>query len=600
MKIKFNKKLGLHILYIAILSLVLTLSSFIYIDTKVSFVFLTKIWTRPVILLMNFLPIFLFMLILFFLLNSIGLSFLLTGTSIFIMGEANKNMLTFRSENARITYLKLLKEALDMVKKGITMPKGNIYYLYIILIIIISIMLFKYMKYKVNRRVRITGFIISIGLFIIFLNTLFINKNIYSKYSLGLYNKYSETRIAEDRGLIYPFLYYYNDFLFKKPKGYDESKVIKKLSSYQEEMPKEKVNIFLILGESFADLEKMGAKVKPETYASFRKLEENSITGFILNNTYGGGTIKAERYNYLGGKTEPLYKDNVNTFIWMLKKEGYHAKSMHPFRGFYYNRKGANKYLGFDEFLYLDNYFDKYYKAKDGSYFPDKLLFKHILKDYEERDKNKYYFNSVITMQNHIPYSKTKEEKELLDKKSFKGSKEDYNEANNYLNGIKDTGDELLKFISKLDSDPSPVVVIFYGDHLANLGRSGSSYKDMGVDISLDNKEGYLRHYKTPYIIWGNKAAKDKLNLDFKGHNEVFSNYYLFSYALNILGFKTPYIKYLNERREKYPVDSFKYIKENNKLTGSPSKEARQDRKIFEMIEYYNLSHFKYNDLTKN
>ena len=144
------------------------------------------------------------------------------------------------------------------------------------------------------------------------------------------------------------------------------------------------------------------------------------------------------------------------------------------------------------------------------------------------------------------------------------------------------------------------MVVIFYGDHLANLGRSGSSYKDMGVDISLDNKEGYLRHYKTPYIIWGNKAAKEKLNLDFKGHNEVFSNYYLFSYALNTLGFKTPYIKYLNERRAKYPVDSFKYIKENNKLTGSPSKEARQDRKIFEMIEYYNLSHFKYNDLTKN
>lgn len=599
MKIKFNKKLGLHILYIAILSLVLTLSSFIYIDTKVSFVFLTKIWTRPVILLMNFLPIFLFMLILFFLLNSIGLSFLLTGTSIFIMGEANKNMLTFRSENVRITYLKLLKEALDMVKKGITMPKGNIYYFYIILIIIISIIIFKYMKYKVNRRGRITGFILSTSIFIILLNTLFINKNIYSKHSLGIYNEYSETRISQDRGLVYPFLYYYNDFLFKKPKDYDESKVIKKLSSYQEEKPKEKVNIFLILGESFADLEKMGAKVSPETYASFRKLEENSITGSILNNTYGGGTIKAERYNYLGGKTEPLYNKNINTFIWMLKKEGYHTKSMHPFYGFYYNRKGANKYLGFDEFLYLDNYFDKYYKAKDGSYFPDKLLFKHILKDYEQRDKTKYYFNSVITMQNHIPYSKTKEQDELLDKKSFKGSKEDYNEANNYLAGIKNTGDELLNFIEKLENDPSPVVVIFYGDHLANLGRSGSSYKDMGVDITLDNKEGWLRHYQTPYIIWGNKEAKAKLNMDFKGHNEVFSNYYLFSYALNKVGFKTPYIKYLNERREKYPVDSFRYIKDNKKLTGYPSKEALEDRKLLTMIEYYNLRYFKYSNLVK-
>lgn len=49
------------------------------------------------------------------------------------------------------------------------------------------------------------------------------------------------------------------------------------------------------------------------------------------------------------------------------------------------------------------------------------------------------------------------------------------------------------------------------------LGAGNSVYKEMGLDIAADHKEGFMNYYRTRYLVWANDAAKDVLGNDFVG-----------------------------------------------------------------------------------
>ena len=596
----FNKRRVYDILLMALLSFVLTLASFLFIDQVVDFSIPFKLLRSPLILLMNFIPIFILMVLMYFVFASVGGAFLSVGAIIFIMGLANQNKLFYRDDNLRITDIVLVREAFGMLNTGLKVKFHKLYVVFPIFISGLGLLLLKVDKFRLGKKSRWIGVIVTLAIGFLSLNTFMTKWDTYWNNSMGLYHPYIEVERAKDRGMVYTFFYHYRDFFYEKPDGYDQKEVEKKLAAYKESLPEkeDQVDIFLILGESFADLEEKGAKVDPSVYDSFRKIQNQSISGLIQNYTYGGGTIEAERYMYQGANSFPPYIKNINTFVWLLKSQGYATKSMHPFTGAFYNRLNTNGFLGFDEFLCSENYFDQFFVNKDGDYFPDKLLFPLVLEDYLNRDKEKRYFNSIITMQNHTPYSsEDKKLGEFLDRASFTGTDEEYNMANNYLYGVKDTADQLLNFIENLNDEDSPVLVVFYGDHLARLGEDGSVYEKMGVDIGFDSAEGWLRHYTTPYIIWANSAAREKLGKDFVGENPTMSNYYLFAYALNELGFKTPFIQYVNERRQDYPIDASSYMSENGELTSDPSQKALDDKALNKMIQYYMLSNFSYEDL---
>lgn len=596
----FNKRKAYDISLLVILSFVLTLASFLFIDQVVDFSIPFKLLKSPLILLMNFIPIFILMVLMYFVFASVGGAFISVGAIIFIMGIANQNKLFYRDDNLRITDIVLLRETVGMLNTGLKVKLHKLYVVFPVFIIGIGIFILKIDKFRLVKRSRWIGVIATLALGFLSLNTFITKRDIYWNNSMGIYHPYIEVERAKDRGMVYTFFYHYRDFFYEKPAGYDENMVKEKLKTYQESLPAKEtqVDIFLILGESFADLEEKGAKVDPSVYASFRKIQDQSISGLIQNYTYGGGTIETERYIYQGANSFPPYIKNINTLVWFLKSQGYATKTMHPFTGTFYNRLNTNEFLGFDEFLCSENYFDQYFVNKDGDYFPDELLFPLILEDYLNRDKGKRYFNSIITMQNHTPYSpEDKNIGDFLDRASFRGTDGEYNMANNYLYGVKDTADQLLTFIENLEKEDSPVLVIFYGDHLARLGQDGALYEMMGVDIGFDTPESWLSHYTTPYIIWANSAAREILGKDMVGKNPTMSNYYLFAYALNELGFKTPFIQYVNERRQEYPIDASSYMSENGQLTANPSQKTLDDKALKDMIQYYMLSHFSYEDL---
>lgn len=595
--ISSKKKFFIDILLIFLLAFVLTLLSILFVDQVVDLTLIKALLTHKIIFIMNYIPIFIFLLIGYFLTGSLGLSFCINSTILFLMGIGNQNKLFYRNDNLRLTDLGLIKEGLSMLAEGNPLKVHKIYFVYPIFIILGSFLLIKFLKTKMPKALRLGGLVFSLVLGGLILNTIMIDRDTYWNNSMGRYHPYIEVERAKDRGLVYTFTYAYRDLFNHPPENYQPEEAKKILASYKESMPedKDKVDIILILGESYGDLESLGAKVDPEVYKPFKELREKSLYGKIQNYTFGGGTIETERNILTGAYSNIPYIKNRNSLVWMLKDQGYISHTMHPFTGAFYNRLNTNKFLGLDNFLYSENFFDQYYVNKPGKYFPDDLLFPLILENYDQRAKDHPYFNFVVTMQNHTPYSQEDHGiEDYLDRETFKGSDGDYNSANNYLYGIKNTGENLLKLTQELEKRKEPVVVIFFGDHLARLGGEGELYKMMGIDIGLDSLDGWLNHYTTPYIFWASSEAQKHLADEIKGQGPYMSNYYLFAYCLNKLGFKSSYVKYLNDILEEMPIDASSYTSENGSLTANPKEETLLNKNRFKNVEYYYKTNFFY------
>lgn len=583
---------------IVVLSFILTLTSILFIDEVVDLTVLKSFLNSPIILVMNFIPLLILMFILYFLTGRLDLSFLLLGSIVFIMGIANQNTLFYRNDNIRASDLLFLKEAKTMLGQGLSIRFHKLYFIYPIFLIGVGLIIGRD-KSLLSKKIRaLAGFIfLFIGL--VSLYTIMIERDTYWNNSMGRYHPYIEVERAKDRGMIYTFVYGYRDLLYRAPEDYDPEEIENFLAQYQESMPEEedRIDIIAIMGESYADLESIGAQVSPKVYAPLRGLQEKSFFGKLQNYTFGGGTIETERNFLVGVYDHGPYIKPRNSFVWMLRDQGYNVEAMHPHTGKFYNRLNTNGYLGMDKFYYDENFFHQYHEEKED-YFPDKTLFPIILDKYNARDKSRPYFNFVVSIQNHTPYSpENLGLGEYLDRKSFKGTGEEYNMANNYFRGIMDTGNHLLELTNKLETKKDPVVVIFFGDHLARLGPEGQVYEMMGVNTKLDNKEGWLNNYTTPYIVWANTAAKEIIGGDIKGQGPHMSNYYLFGYILDGLGYKTPYIQYLRERVEDTPIDASSYMTENGKLTSHPSQETIEKKNLHERIQYYRNTNFKYQDL---
>ena len=583
---------------ILVLSFVLTIASILFIDQVVDLTMIKSLIRTPVILIMNYIPVLISMLIIYFITGRVDISFLIVGIIILVMGVANQNKLFYRHDNVRASDLRLISEAKGMIDEGISIKLHKIYVVYPVFILAITWAL-RYLKFTINKRTRAIGTVLFLLVGIVSINTVLIDRDTYWNNSMERFHPYIEVERAKDRGMVYTFAYGYRDLIYKAPDNYDPSEVEEFLAQYEESMPNDdkKVDIIAIMGESYADIESMGANVSPEVYEPFRKLQEQSIHGNLQNYAFGGGTIETERNFLVGVYTHGPYIKPRNSFAWMLKDQGYEVEGMHPYTGTFYNRLNTNKYLGIDKFYYSENFFDEYFKD-DVEYFPDEILFPIIIDQYEDRDHTKPYFNFVVTMQNHTPYSP--EDYGLgyyLDRESFDGTDEDYNSANNYFIGVMDTGNRLLEFTEELEQNDDPVVVIFFGDHLPRLGLEGQLYEMMGVNIELDSEEGWLNNYTTPYIIWANSAAKEVLGDEMVEEGPYMSNYFLFGYALDKLGFKTPYIQYLNDRLQEIPIDATSYTTEDGQLTSSPSQETMEKKWRHNRIQYYHTTNFEYEHL---
>ena len=392
-------------LLLILISIMLTFISFFFAITVIDFRFIES-YLEVRLFLLNFLPILLIVLLIYILSKRVHISLAISSFLIMLLGIANQTKLIYRDDIVKFEDLFILKEAAMMgTKYSISIRWYAI--VFIIFIFILFLLIKRYVnKNKANLFQRIMALVSIIAISIISYNKLYNNTELYNQLgNESLINKWVETRQFQIRGLVYPFVYTIKDSIQTEPEGYDKVKVEKILSQYKyENIPKDKkVNVIAIMLEAYNDFSKYESiDFTEDIYSKFHEIQEKSISGNLVTSIFGGGTIVTERNFLTGYYSFPKFRTATNSYVWYLKEQGYKTEASHPITGSFYNRRSINMNLGFDNYYYLENRYDKY----EEKYYTDGILFNTIISDYEKSVKeDKPYFHFAVTYQNHGPYS---------------------------------------------------------------------------------------------------------------------------------------------------------------------------------------------------
>ena len=388
------------------------------------------------------------------------------------------------------------------------------------------------------------------------LSPVYLDEDIYNGVENYEYlNQWSATQNYISHGFLYPFLHSITEMVETPPKGYSEDTAEELLSAYTDaDIPEDrKVNVIALMREAYVDFSRYGIEgLDTSGYDFYHQLEEESYHGDLVTNIFAGGTVDSERSFLTGDYQVRNYRSNANSYVWYLRDQGYTVEGSHPYYQWFYNRLNVNGYLGFERYRFLEGDYEKLTSA----YLPeDSILLPEIYRDFQaNKATGKPYFSFSVNVQSHGPYTTTESYSPVP---YLTG---DYTEAcknamDNYMAAIMNSDMELEKLIDQLRAEEEPVVFILFSDHLPWMGDSNVFYDEMGMDISGDTAESFLRHYTTEYLIWANDAAKEVLDCDFVGEGPTISPCYLMNVAFELMGWEGPaFMQAMEELRQVFPV----------------------------------------------
>ena len=593
-KNKYLEKLFVCIIIFILSSLIMTIT-FIFSSASWDMTMFLSYFSSPLLLLMNFIPIFLLMILLYFIFNRLWLSYLLTGLLFISMSIVNRFKLTFRDEPFWFMDLKLVRESMEMTEKYSIKFTPNMT-LMVVGIVIITVILKLIFDYRINsKKIRFSALcLITMVSYLIFSN-LYFNPSVYAELGdKSLINIWSQPQQFQSKGFVYPFIYSVTDAKDTVLEGYDETKAIEDLSKYEyTNIPEDKkVNIIAVMLEAYNDFSKFEQlEFGIDPYKNFHEIQSQSIQGRLVTNIFAGDTIQTERSFITGYNNHPKYFNNTNSFAWYFKEQGYRTEAMHPIYGWFYNRRNVNHYLGFDLFDYYENK----YQAIQEEFYNDMDFFDYIIQGYENSKKNDMpYFNFSVTYQNHGPYSNEKYSENQFLKKKPEYNEETYNIINNYLAGISETDKAIKKLVDYFDNEEEPTIVVLFGDHNPWLGKDATGYNMLNIDLDFSAVDGFLNYYETPYIIWGNNAAKDISYNNLVGNGSVISPNLLMTEIFQQFGWNgNEYMQYLSDFKQYIDVNNKVYFKEEGNYTPTLSPENQKKYEKFLNVEYYYSHNFK-------
>lgn len=550
----------------------------------------------PLLMLMNYIPILLFMAFIYLISNKLWLSYSITSFLFVAMGIINKLKLTYRDDPFIFMDIKLFGESVEMTGRYDVSLSPKIITM-IIGLIIIGVVLKLFFNFKINsKKTRLRLILSMVIISTIIFNGFYFDPKVYAKIGdESQINKWIASQQFQSKGFVYPFIYSIQEAREKEPEGYNEGQAKNELFKYEYKNIAEdkKVNIISIMLEAYNDFSKFeDVELNTDIYENFHKIQEESLSGNLITNVFAGGTINTERAFLTGYYHHPKYKCKTNSFVWYLNEQGYKTEAMHPITGSFYDRRNGNEYLGFDNFDHYDN---KYQEVQED-YLKDIDFFDFIIKGHENSVKKGIpYFNFTVTYQNHGPYSDEKiiEEEYLKRKENY--NEADYNIINNYMSGINETDKALKKLFDHFRSSQEPTVVVIFGDHNPWLGKDNSVYDMLDINMDLGTTDGFKNYYETPYVIWGNEAAKETLDRDFIGEGKTISPNHLMPELFDYIGWEgNEYMQYLIDLKKILPINHELYFEENNQLTpvDNISSETKKLWEDFVKVEYYTKTNF--------
>ena len=555
-------------------------------------------FSHPLILLLNFLPILLVMLLAYAATNRAWSAFLITSAVFVTAAIGNFYKLRFRSDPFMFSDLTAIHTAFGVSSEYDLTPGKRIIFS-ILFVIAGAAFLYFFVRARSSGRTRaVIAVIVAASLFPLW-RFLYSSSAVYDEYTQNYdhINKWLTTESFISRGFVYPFIYSSLSAADKAPDGYDAQEAEEILSQYSDsDIPEDKrVNIVAFQLEAFTDFTTLGITGLEEVYADYHALEAESYTGTLVTNVFGGGTVNTERCFITGYSQLKNYRQNVNSYVWYLRQQGYITDGSHPcFRSFY-NRLNVNEYLGFESYYFTEGFYERYGSgpALDDALFPEAY---NMLTNDLSTGKNVFSFH--VSYQGHGPYDT---EKLIWGDALWNGDVSDYSYyvINNYLGSVKDTIDRLVRFKTQLEELDEPVVLVVFGDHKPWLGDNSASYKELGINLDQSTTEGFMNYYSTRYLIWANSAAKEIIGDDLVGDGPTISPCYLMNELFSLLGWDGPaYMKFTNSCRDELPVvNSNDFYLDNGEVSTELSDKLSAKKEQFDCVQYYMRRNFYYSEV---
>ncbi len=624
MNTKFKKirpKIKVSLLIIFLFSL-FTTSFMFYISPGSMKMFLSFCSKEPALFLLNYIPIVLTMLLLFFITGNSIFSSILPTAFFAAFSYANRIKIEMRQDPIVPSDLLVFGEVKSIVEKfnPLYVRIGITVVILAVIVFILSLIFFGSHK-ALTAKIRIIGAVICIAVSAVLFSAAYKSSDLYGSFQVDG-NIYFKVNQYISKGFLYSFIYDINNLKVVKPDGYNASEFdsIDKDVDYSEFDDTPKPNIVMVMSEAFSDIsnsDKISFDGYEDPLAFFNEFvaRDDVLSGHIVVPNFGGGTSDTEfdaltgcstRYINSSQMSYNILSSNLESIPSLLENIGYDTLAIHPGYGWFYNRINVYNYLGFDDFQYLETSFDPT-KQNKGGYISDKATADSIIDNFEKHteESDSPLFEFCVTIQNHGPYGDKYNDLPTNFSTDVPLTAAEKAIYSGYFQGITDADAQIEDLVTYFESSDEPVIFVFFGDHLPGFSNGTTYFSQFRNDIDLNGTiDQQVKAYETPYFIWANEAARKTTNFD-KNVNNIklplnhdISSSFLGTTVMQLIdmGNISPFISYANEIRSTIPVAAGNVIMmQNGELTTNIGRNEKELLDKYSEWIYYKIFDDKIN-----
>lgn len=337
----------------------------------------------------------------------------------------------------------------------------------------------------------------------------------------------------------------------------------------------ERPDVIMLMSESLWDATRLSnVKLSPDPMPFMR----SNLAGHVFSPEFGGMTPNVEFEALTGFSNaflpygsipyQQYIRRKVPTLATFFRSQGYAARAIHPYQGWFWNRSEVYKEFGFEEFKSEENLPPM---AKRGIFASDDSLFREIMEEGDAMEKPFFFFS--VTLQGHGPYEPHRYAKNTI---GIEGNlpSSDREALSTYVQGVNESDNALKMLMDWASKRKRETIVVLWGDHLPPLGPvyTSSGYMPEQVATRKGDVETMKREHETPLIVWSNKTGPKQ---DIGTISPAFIPYHLMKMA----GFEHPYYTgFLGKVREKYEiVDRYQLVSTRGEPTPDWSRGGSLD-----------------------
>ena len=528
----------------------------------------------PLLILLNTLPILLIIAAFYLASGRSIISSLVTAGFFLTLGEIHRVKVLERSEPFMPTDIRLIREALAVVEQYNAQSTLATLGTVAVIVLLLALVIRFFMSAKLRPDVRVVGPIISLALLVTLTFTVYANEDLYDSFDGVFGNRLGD---YDHRGFVYSFMHDITALSIRRPPDPNTAEFHEREAAAPKipiELPS-RPNVVMVMSEAFNELTEsphLDFINHRDPLENFRQIRaESLISGDLIVDVIGGGTIFTE-FAALTGVSPTMFsrsispyefvRDNTDSLPRQFSRLGYDTIALHPFHGWFYNRHNVFERFGFDAFLYGNAEYHFAGAEIRGGWVSEEATMNALIDLLDERvHLEDPLFLFCITVQNHGGYlGKYSEERLYLFDTDLNFEEEELLMLDNFIYGLFDIDRELARLVARLEADPEPYILVYFGDHAPSLRRS--IYQTLGWGDVWGSPIYALQAFTVPFFIWQNEAAEREMDLETRAsslglldHVEV-SAFYLAPMLMQILDFDqwSPFFTHVNTLRESLPI----------------------------------------------